>query len=582
MKRLIIIAIALLARGVAVAQEGIDKQLEVTRAYTPKVEQAAKLAIEPRMVDTVRLTPEVRYSITPTAWQTVFETPKYAPALLSVAPFALHRPLYLRAGLGYPLQSTADLYYNPYMGNGSTFGLWFNHRGSYSRIKNDLGLKPRSTEMLSEMGLYGAKNFGRRRLEGSLSYDHRLYNAYGVAATPAIATTPSAGLTTYGFMEGKAIQFGYIGGRVAYGDAFADLGRLNFAAGVDVGLFSLSELDFVARVRLGRMYGKHGFEVNTSYRGAGITFGINSNNNSEAFRLSPEYLFSPPKVTIRAGVDISNIHNGGEESYWLVLPRVLAKFELAGGAFEPFVSLSSELVDNSRAALVRQNPYTRDGAPMGWTLDARVGFGGTVGEVFSYRLWAGSSLLNEMVFFVGRQTGIHTQEGENHSYSFDPLVFVPVAEIGWLHSAGAELGLDNLGGFSASLRAKWYDYRLDGLEFAPAMPSWDAGLHLAYERRRFAVRAGVDVEGERKFLDRNMLRTHSLTEAGEPTSSASINEQVTSLGTTLDVSLGVEYSISDDFGLFVEGRNLAGQRLYPFAHYPGLPANLLLGIKATF
>jgi hypothetical protein len=568
MKKLIIIAIALFATGVAVAQDDISKQMEVTRAYIPKVGQAAKLSVEPRMVDTVRLRPEVRYTITPTPWQTVFETPKYAPAQLCVAPFNKNRPLYVRAGLGYPLQSTADLYYNPYMGDRSTFGLWLNHRGSYSRIENDLGLKPRSTEMLNEVGLYGSKLLGRRRLKGSLSYDNRIYKAYGVAATPDIVMTPSAGLTTYSFMEASAIKLGYIDGRLAFGDTFTDLSRLNFAAGIDLGAAhngSFYQLDIDGWFKIGKMYGRHGFEVNLSERSAILLW---SGWHSMAIRLSPDYLLSLDKFSLRAGVDFSYIDSYNDR-YLVPSPRLLAKYELADGAFIPFVSLSSELLDNSPQALSRQNPYSDDDTPMGWTRDGQMGFSGTLSEVFSYRLWAGASELHNQAFFVGRQTGRHTQEGGNNSYTFDALRFSAYTDNGWLYTAGTELGLKNLGGFSATLSAGLYRYQLDNLAFAPNMPSWNAGLHLAYERQRFAVRAGVDILGERKFLDRDTI-------------SGTLAEQVTTIGTTVDVSLGAEYNLSDNFGLFIEGRNLANQKLYPYGHYAGLGANLMLGIKATF
>jgi hypothetical protein len=537
------------------------------------------------MVDTVRLRPEVRYSITPTAWQTVFETPKYAPAQLSIAPFTKNRPLYVRAGVGYPLQSTADLYYNPYMGDRSTFGLWLNHRGSYSRIENDLGLKPRSTEMLNEAGLYGSKLLGRRRLEGSLSYDNRLYNAYGVAATPDIGITPSAGLTTYSFAEIPAIKLGYIDGRLAFGDTFTDLSRLNFAASFNLGVAhqrsSFYQLDLDGWFKIGKMYGHQGFEVGVLERGA-ITF-ESWGGRSVAVRLSPDYLLSLDKFNLRAGVDISFINSTDDDfAHWVLSPRLSATYNMADGAFVPFATLSSELLDNSQQALVRRNPYAEDSAATGWTHDGRIGFSGTLSDRFSYRLWGGVSWLRNQAFFVGIQKGTHIEEDVNDSYIFDPLVFSPVTDNGTLYTAGTELGLNNLGGFSATLHANAYKYKLEEFAFAPGMPSWDAGLKLAYERRRFAVRAGVDILGKRKFLDYNYLVKYIATPFDSFVSVDETAQTVTTLSSTINISLGVEYNLSEDFGLFVEGRNLANQKLYPYGHYAGLGANLMLGIKATF
>jgi hypothetical protein len=581
MKKLIIIAIVLLTVGKAMAQDDITKQMEVTRAYTPKVGRAAKLPVEPRMVDTVRLRPSIQYSITPTAWQTVFETDKYAPAHLSVATYQKNRPLYVKAGLGYPFQTTTDLYFNPYIGDHSTFGMWLNHRGSYSRIENEVGLKPRSTEMLNGVGLYGSKDFGRRRLEGVVSYDHRIYNAYGVAATDLVAP---AG-TTYNFSEQFALNYGYILGKLSFGDTFTDLSRFNFGIGIDLGAAhsdsSFYQFDMNGCLKFGKMYGRHGFEVGLSERAAinrnRLIVGVSPGWGSVAVNLNPNYLLSAGKFSLRAGVDIFYIESSVNNVANLVpLPRISASLNLADGGFVPYLTLSTELLDGSEQALLRRNPYSRGSAPMGWSHDARVGFSGSTGEVFSYRLWGGASWLSNFTMFEGFQDGRHTQEGDNNSYEFYSLFFQPLTTNGMKYTVGAELGLNNLGGFSATLHGAWYGYELDGMTFASGMPSWDVGLQLAYEGKRFAVRAGLDVMGERQFLDYTPLTTTALLFG------RTMGESVTSLGATIDVSLGAEYSLSETLGVFVEGRNLANQRLYPFAHYTGLGANLMLGIKATF
>jgi hypothetical protein len=532
------------------------------------------------MVDTVRLRPEVRYSITPTAWQTVFETPKYAPAQLSVATFTKNRPLYVRAGLGYPLQSTADLYYNPYMGDRSTFGLWLNHRGSYSRIENDLGLKPRSTEMLNEAGLYGSKLLGRRRLEGSLSYDNRYYNNYGVILTREELGTPHTdGPVTYDLWESD-VELGYIKGHLVYGDTFTYLSRLNFAAGIDLGTAfwwsMLDQIDVDGWFKMGKMYGHQGFEVNVSERGVinrtwGLDGGDSSDWGSVAVSLNPNYVLSLADFDLQAGFDISYIDSAQDvSSHWVLSPRLSATFDMADGAFVPFVTFSSELLDGSQHALLRLNPFVVGGGePTGWRRDAKVGFSGILGDIFSYRLWGGVAQLNNYVFFVARQTISQREDGGSIDYDFVSLYFNAYTDNGTLYTAGTELGLNNLGGFSATLHANAYKYKLEEFAFAPGMPSWDAGLHLAYERRRFAVRGGVDILGKRKFLDINTI-------------SGTLTEHVTTVGTTANISLGVEYNLSEDFGLFVEGRNLANQKLYPYSHYAGLGANLMLGIKATF
>ena len=55
-KMLIVAALAAVLPQLAAAQ--VEKQVEVTKAYVPKVESASKLAVQPDMTDTARSAPK--------------------------------------------------------------------------------------------------------------------------------------------------------------------------------------------------------------------------------------------------------------------------------------------------------------------------------------------------------------------------------------------------------------------------------------------------------------------------------------------------------------------------------------------
>ena len=50
----------------------------------------------------------------------------------------------------------------------------------------------------------------------------------------------------------------------------------------------------------------------------------------------------------------------------------------------------------------------------------------------------------------------------------------------------------------------------------------------------------------------------------------------------VNLGLEAEYFINKKLGIFVSGDNLTGSKLYPFAHYRGLEANVNIGIKLLF
>ena len=148
MKRMLFVA-ALMAALPWGASAQVEKRVEVTKAYVPSVEGASKLAVVPDMTDTVKMRPEIDYTITPLSLQTTLATRPIRPATVTYWEFNRPLPFYLKAGMGYPFNSVLDFYassQNP--GTGYVVG-YVNHEGRYSKIGNDFGVKNNSTRMLN-------------------------------------------------------------------------------------------------------------------------------------------------------------------------------------------------------------------------------------------------------------------------------------------------------------------------------------------------------------------------------------------------------------------------------------------------
>lgn len=590
MKKYLISALIALTAISASAQKDISKQMEVTKAYTPKVGRAAKLPLEPRMTDTVRLRPEIGYSITPAAWQTVFETPKFRPAAISVALYEKTRPFYLRAGAGYPFQTTADLYINPYMGNRSSFGLFFNHRGSYSKIMNELGVKPNSTEMFNGAGLYGSKFFRRYKLEGDVGYDHRVYNAYGVSPEDLFAFPGNdPGIGSVSFSPMNAVKLGQVRGKIVFGDTFEDLGRFNFQVGINLGaahgsmpysnvyqgllprVSGFYQIDIDAWARIAKMFNqRHGLEIGLYERGV-VGLGDFSESGSVTVMLRPRYLLSLEKLALSAGIDINYVKNNAfRQDYMSFVPQFDLRLKIAKGYFSPYLKLISHPDDGSFEALTRVVPFVRKAAATGWTHDLRFGFSGSAGDVFSYHVYGGASKLQDHAVFTGYQFIAHDGNG---NASFDPMWFRPLRDDGMRYVVGAELGLSNLRGFSAKLAANRYWENMDNLP-SGNLPAWDANVELGYSYKdKFTITAGAKVLGDRNNFNYGIYSAgmNLLKETASNT-----------LPAVVDVFAGVEVKLFNGFDLFIEGRNLANQKLWPWNYYRGAGANVMTGIKIVF
>lgn len=182
MKKLLLAAL-LLAALPRMGAAQVEKQVEVTKAYVPRVGSAAKLPVEPDMTDTTRIRPEIDYTITPLSLQTTLTTRPIRPATVTYWEFNRPQPFYLKAGAGYPLNSVLDFYastQNP--STGYLIG-YVNHEGRYADIENDFGGKYNSLRMYNRAGVAAGKYLGRHVLEGELSYDNRMFHRYGAWAT---------------------------------------------------------------------------------------------------------------------------------------------------------------------------------------------------------------------------------------------------------------------------------------------------------------------------------------------------------------------------------------------------------------
>ncbi|MDR2894891.1 MAG: hypothetical protein LBU97_05465 [Alistipes sp.] len=604
MKKYIFIVAAILGAGALQAQTpaqaqtqtdgDISKQLEVTRAYTPHVGQAAKLAIEPDMTDTVRLRPEVSYSITSTASATSFSTRPFEAATVGAAPLGASGPLYIRAGVGAPFATALDLYFSPRTRTGSTFGLFANHRGSFSRIVNDIGAKAGATEMTNGAGVWGSRQWKRYSLEGNITYDARRYDPYGAAPNHGLTLGAIPYISNFDY-DGATdrIKLGAARGGVSFGDNFADLSRFNFRVGVDAGFAHAGtngryrpqagnrQVDFDAHFTAAQMLGdgRHGFEVMVTEQ---MTRDVTAYDWSESDRntlvigFSPRYLLRDGDLRLKLGFDVRYIINKKfTQTGGVYAPVFEVSYNPVSGAFVPFVSLSSYTEDGDIESLSRRNPYVTESGKIGWINDLRVGFSGDLGDVLSYRIAGGASYLRDHQVFVGEQ--IVSLNGMEITYT--PMRFFPMGIDGTRFTMGAEVGLHNLGGFGARLHGEWNRY-----QFRPVadmwvkpvgdLPKYRAGLELSYSHREvFSIRAGAELIGERDYL----VQIRPNMTIGFPPPPRSYT-----LPSAVDLSLAAEVRVSPDFWVWVEGTNLAGQKLYPFPHYPGLGAGVMGGVKIVF
>lgn len=549
----------------------VEKQVEVTKAYVPSLEQADKLAIIPDMTDTMTLRPEIDYTVTPLSLRTTLVTRPIRPAKVTYWNFNRPRPFYLRVGVGAPWQSVVDFSaatQNP--GTGFAMG-YLNHSGRYARLKNDFGDRNRATELYNRIGFSGGKYIGRHTAEANLEYNHRYLRRWGIYYPSSMP------------LPGMNVGYGELIGRIRMGDDFLDLNRLNFELAVDVAYFmdhseplldgrQGDQVDVGVSGRIARKIGRKGrFSLGVGYLSKQGARSLDA-YRQQLIHASARYGVDGERLRLEVGLDYYNdrvnaptIGDGAESNnYFLPFGRLEYNL-LRTKAFRPFVEVDGTLSTNDYRSLTHLNPFVLTGE---WLPKSTIDYGhrgGIVGsfgrERFAYRAYVELTIRKNHLF----QTFVALNNETPTEYF-----------MGWMLPRQERLTLVGLGGeisyrpttelsFDAAVKL----YTLD--EDA----AWSAGVaelngHIAarYEGRKIRAGVKVEVESERGW---SILSPADGSVLGRFDAPFAVN-----------VMADVEWVLNSQWSLFVEGRNLAHQTLYRFPMYRDYGIGAVVGARWLF
>ena len=177
MKKLLSILILLCCASTAVAQ--VSKQVEVSKDYTPTVRNAQKLAMIPDMTDTVKMQPEIDYTITPRTYTTSLMTQNFRPATIAYWDYKRMRPLYIKAAASVPLASEADVYLSTYNKDRGYAMVYGNHWGDYRNRYNlnNEKVTENTSQMSNRVGGRAGLFVGRHVAEIDIYGDHQMRHA---------------------------------------------------------------------------------------------------------------------------------------------------------------------------------------------------------------------------------------------------------------------------------------------------------------------------------------------------------------------------------------------------------------------
>lgn len=633
MKSVFILSAAVLFCGVSPLRAQVTKQVEVTKAYIPEVSKAVKLPVAPDMTDTVRLRPEIDYTVTPLALATNLSTEPFRPASVTYWEFNRPQPFYLKVGAGAPLNSVLDFYastQNP--GTGYAVG-YLNHTGDWAKIRNDFGVKPTSWRMHNRLGAAAGKYLGRRLLEGKLDLTNRVYNNYGFdraeALCPRYGSDGSVSYYPFTKVSNDRQHYDDATLSVRIGDDFTDLSRFNFNVELHGGYFlnasqmqptlrslsmfdgdSYHELSGGGGFRLGKSFGLHAFEFKADfdgawrnvrdYRSTQLLFGLHYAYRHDKFRWSVglDYVRDGVEYEEIAGVDLSDpkylfleLQTEHENRF---LPAASITYDPTDGKFLLYAELTGRVRRNDMQTLSRLNPYAHMIPMLPNTEQHRVTGGikgATGGGRFSYNLYVGYAHEKNALQWVARFSQDTRIQDENvdvgyiayyNPYTMTLKDLSLNAEFAWRSSSrftfDGEVHAHSFKGAEDVYYKNNKPYTL-----AYGRPQLTARLRGEYRARKVSLEVEAQLQSVRHWTTYYTGLTSVDAGPGEIADVLPFVDLYDyKVPVTVDLRARFNWFLSHKVTLFAEGRNLCDAKLYDWAYYRDYSVGFTAGVKLRF
>lgn len=551
MKRIYIASILSLLSLYSFAQNPIDKEVQVVRAYEPVLSDAFKINQLPTIADTVKLVPKLSYSIFSKVTNTQFRVSPMPAAKLIGEPVSVITPFFVKVGMGTTLSPLIEAYYGNLRQADMNYSAYFRHFSSAGNVKLDNGSTRKVLQSETAAGLNGKKIFKTYAFEASMDYNRNRATFYGVDPTFS------------GSIEGDSLKqvANRFGVELGVYSLYTDSTHLNYQGKVGYTYFSdkfsMSEnnLDITLSGNQFFQTERVGGEIQIMHIAKSSEL---SKDPNTVFRLSPWIGLFGPDWRARAGANfVSNTWGGKNDVY--IYPLGELSYDVIGHYFIPYINIGGHLEVNSYEKIFKENPYVTPGLNVRNTnhkFRFEGGLKGKFSSSVSFNVAGSYSLSDSLYFFV-------------NDFSTNPSTFRVVYDNAQVTHFFGELVVGVSHSFSLIGRGEVTRYSLDKLSKPWQKPPWEVTVSSLFNLKdKVYIKASLVGMGERYAY---------AGDGGTPGAITSVK-----LDPSVDLSLGLEYRLSKTFSVYADLNNITGDRYYKWYRYSTYGFNALAGITLSF
>lgn len=540
------------------------------------VEPAFRILAHPKIIDTVKTAQVKAYPLlffqvpTKITLDTIeAATVETTERLKQIYPF------YAKVGIGSTIMPLGELYYNSTRSRAYQYGANVKHLSSFGDIKNreKVVYAPAQFDRTNAT-VFGKINQRNYNLLGEFNYQNNGFHYYGVQNDSLSK-------------DSIAQRFQVYNGSAEYRANRGDSARLNFNIKTDYSNFqsrkiadSLSEwraienhFNFQSRLwynyrnerfytDLGIRYNGYKFGILDSVLSAGNT-GIYTQNTIIDFKPGVWTQMLDNRLKIEIGIGITADLKADKNAVYLY-PQAEFKYSMFNDIFIPYIGIKGGLKQNTIQGLANQNPFIRVNQQLlneHNPFDVYAGFKGTLSKRMNFNIGASFAHIENKALFITDTFGVYKNQ---FNVIYDTLNQTTI-EGSLSYQMNEKLKIDGV--------ARFYSYEMYTEARAWNLPQLQCLVRGSYNLYgKFLINLDGTIETGRNAL---------VYAAGEGVKEEN-GQYFVSLGTIVDLNLGVEYRYNTRVSAFLQLNNLAAQRYNRWYNYPVQPFQVMGGITARF
>jgi len=519
------------------SQEIIRKEVRVVQPYAPSLFDAFKINLLPSLKDTMKLSPDFNYKISPKPYSAEYSIRPIKAAKLLDDPLTELYGTYLKMGFGNYLTPLAELSINKKRSKEYSLGAYARHISSNYKVKLENDEKVFAGYGNDEFSLYGKRIWDNSILSGSAGMDNRSVYYYGYN-TILVDT----------LLEKEAIKQNFlkVNARIRYRSSYVDSKHLNYNIQVKYNYFAdkfnYTENNVFTSGEFSLLRENILFGTDFSYNYIDETGDLTA-RKSNIIGLSPWLKKKTTEWKLKAGVDaiFENIDN---KTATHLYPDALLQIAIVDNLLNAYFGISGNLEVNNFQKIAWENPWVKSGVQVRNTnhkLNMYGGLNGNINSSLSYKLRASYKLVNDMYFYVNDTLD---DLGNQFYTEYDDV------QLSTIYGEILAQPIDNL---SLFISGNYYKYAMTDQNRPWHKPAWDLIVSTRYNlREKILVNADIIGSGKR------YVKTYDSSGANELT-----------LDGIVDINLGIEYRYTKILSAFLRFYNITSSRYQKWNQYPG-------------